>query len=76
MQLRVNPEGTILGLYQEGVDLKELGNQTIERASHVEPNGANWVVDLSPVNGPKLEGFLNRSIAIQAEVDWIENHVL
>lgn len=76
MQLRIDPKGTILTLYQEELDLGELGPTDIQRASHVEPEGALWFVDLAPINGPRIDGFSTRSEAIQAENDWIDSHVL
>ena len=49
------------------------------RASHVEPTVIDGNVkceaDLSLVNGPKLDGFLSREEAIQAEVEWLNNHL-
>jgi len=76
MQVRIDPKGTILALYQETLDLGQLGPSEIHRASHVEPEGDLWTVDLAPIVGPRIGGFLNRSDAIQAEIDWIESHVL
>jgi hypothetical protein len=36
-----------------------------------------WRVNLSPVNGPILpEQFRNRAIAIQHEIEWLENNWL
>ncbi len=76
MRLRIDPEGNILALYQEDLVLGELGSAEIQRASHVEPEGATWFVDLAPISGPRIAGFSTRSEAIQAENDWIERHVL
>ncbi len=76
MQLRIDPQGNIIALYQENLDLSVLGPAQIRRASHVEPGGKDWTVDLSPVGGPRLTGFATRSTAIAAEVDWIESRIL
>lgn len=73
MILRVEPDGTLVTIYTETIQLDELGRARIERASHVEPTpeGA-WTADLSPVNGPVLGPFAKRSEALAAEVAWLE----
>jgi len=76
MRLRIDPEGNILALYQENLVLGELGPAEVQRASHVEPEGDLWFVDLGPAGGPKVGGFEKRSTAIQIEVEWIEANVL
>lgn len=76
MRLRVESDGTILGLYDEKLDLSAMGNLVIQRASQVEPQGDTWTVDLALSDGPILPGFAKRSEAIQAEVQWLENHRL
>jgi len=48
----------------------------IERASHVEPEGDQWTVDLTPVNGPVVRGFSKRSVALAWEKKWIEENVI
>jgi hypothetical protein len=43
MTLVVNPDGTVLAVYAEQIDLKSLGRVSIRRASCVEPDGeARW----------------------------------
>ena len=51
------------------------GRLTITRASHVEPTPEGlWEADLSPVGGPVLGPFAERSAALKAEVRWLEDH--
>jgi hypothetical protein len=77
MVLLVHPDGTILALYSEAIDLKLLGRVSIRRASFVEPDGeARWWVDLRPAGGPKLGPFDLRTKALAAEQDWLGTHWL
>ncbi len=77
MKLLVQPDGTVLSIYQEAIDLSAIGHPTIARASHVEPTQEGlWQADLTPVGGPVLGPFGRRSEALQAELDWLENHWL
>lgn len=57
--------------------MSELGLIRIERASHVEPDTSGlWSADLQPSQGPILGPFALRSEALQAEHDWLTQHVL
>ena len=77
MQIMILPTGNIRCLYSENVDLPSLGKLLIERGSHVEPtHDGQWIVDLAPVNGPKLGPFTHRSKGLDAEVDWLHRHWL
>jgi hypothetical protein len=77
MQLIVKSNGAIRCLYDETVDLSSLGSMTIQRGSHVEPNGAGcWLADLAPVNGPVLGPFNCRSEALAAEHEWLKRNWL
>jgi hypothetical protein len=77
MQLGVAPDGGIRAVYAEELDLNELGQLSISRASHVEPDLAGrWHADLSPVGGPVLGPFDCRSEALEAEHAWLETHWL
>jgi hypothetical protein len=77
MQLVVEPRGTVRALYTEVIDLTVLGALTICRASHVEPDAqGQWWADLTPVGGPTLGPFGRRSLALDAERAWLENHLL
>lgn len=77
MQLLIYSMGGVKCIYGEAIELAALGNLTIERGSHVEPDAqGKWWADLSPVSGPKLGPFENRSLALAAEVAWLERHWL
>ena len=73
MQLIIDAARSITCLYDEVIDLAALGKLTITRASHVEPDEqGRWNVDLEPVGGPLLGPFRFRSLAIEAERNWLE----
>ena len=73
MQLLFLATGQVHYLYDEALDLSSLGQATIRRASHVEPDEAGlWWADLAPVAGPKLGPFIRRSEALAAEAAWLE----
>ena len=77
MNLIVKPNGTVACLYDEALDLARIGQLTIARASHVEPDeSGQWTADLSPANGPVLGPFRTRTEALQAEHIWLEEHRL
>lgn len=73
MQILINPDGSIRSLYDEALDLTSLGPLSIARGSNVEPNeSGSWFADLSPVSGPCLGPFQQRSQALSAERSWLE----
>ncbi len=73
MKLYISPDGACSAIYDESLDLRGLGQVEISRASHVEPTAdGQWTADLSPVAGPLLGPFPNRSQALSAEVAWLE----
>jgi hypothetical protein len=75
MELHIDPAGTIRCVYDEAVPLTELGAVNIQRASHVEPTSdGQWTADLSPVAGPVLGPFANRTAALAAERAWLDAH--
>lgn len=77
MQLLVDSTGLVRCVYDETIDLSLLGPLTIQRGSHVEPTeGGHWLADLSPVSGPVLGPFAQRSEALAAERDWLDTHWL
>ncbi len=77
MRLVVDPGGGVRCLYAECIDLASLGDASIRRASHVEPDDdGRWYADLSPVDGPRLGPFGLRSQALDAERAWLEAHRL
>lgn len=73
MTFKVQPDGTIVTVYGEAIDLGEIGHVMISRASHVEPTpDGTWTADLAPVGGPVLGPYARRSEALAAEVAWLE----
>lgn len=77
MELVVAPSGLGKCVYGEAIDLSVLGELTIRRGSHVEPNpGGGWTADLAPVDGPILGPFSLRSEALQAEIAWLHHNWL
>ena len=77
MELLIDSGGAVRCLYDETINLHELGTLNISRGSHVEPiPKGRWSVDLSPVNGPELGPFPTRSEALAAEVAWLSEHWL
>ena len=77
MELLISPDGTARCVYGEEIDLTQLGSLTIRRGSHVEPTDDGlWMVDLSPVGGPRLGPFAVRSVALTEEVTWLSQHWL
>ena len=73
MLLTIHADGTMRCLYNEEVVLSAIGQVSIARASHVEPDErGQWWADLAPVSGPKLGPFDLRSIALAAEQTWLE----
>src|SRR5262245_58978349 len=77
MWLVVESDGHVRCLYGEAVDLASLGVLSIRRASQVEPDSEGaWWSDLSPLNGPRLGPFAQRSLALAAEEKWLERNWL
>ncbi len=77
MELVIHPGGVVRCVYDEAIDLAQLGRMTVERASHVEPDAdGQWLADLAPVGGPVLGPFPRRSAALAAEVAWLRMHWL
>ena len=76
MHLVVDPQATVRCLYDETIDLANLGHLEISRASHVEPDEVGlWWADLRVSGGPKLGPFPHRSEALAAERTWIEQRL-
>ena len=77
MQIIVEPGGVVRCVYTEEIDLTALGNPTISRASHVEPDEhGRWYADMAPADGPVLGPFSHRSEALDAEQQWLVGHWL
>jgi hypothetical protein len=76
MLLRIDRQGGVECLYGEQIDLSTLGRMQIQRASHVEPDETGrWYADLAPVAGPRLGPFAKRSQALEAEANWLHQHL-
>lgn len=77
-RLSVAADGTVQFVYSD--ELKPLaaalGTPETKRASHVEPDGDEWFVDLSPSGGPKVTGFATRAAALGYEVDWLNKNLI
>ena len=77
MTLLVRADGCVEAIYDEQIDLGEIGRVVIARASHVEPDSAGrWWADMSPVAGPALGPFGRRGQALAAERVWLEENRL
>ena len=75
LQLAISKGGEVRGIYSDELVPLVARGASVARASHVEPcEGGGWQVDLSPLGGPVLRGFVLRSIALEAEVAWIQRH--
>ena len=73
MQIYIDSSGNGRMVYDESLDLRTLGEIDIRRASHVEPTRCgHWTANLSPLGGPILGPFPTRSLALTAEVAWLD----
>jgi hypothetical protein len=72
MELVVSADGVARCIYDEALDLREIGTLKITRASHVEPDAEGyWWADMGPVGGPVLGPYGSRSEALGAEREWL-----
>ncbi len=72
MELVVAAGGDVRCVYDEALDLREIGKLQITRVSHVEPDRDGfWWADMGPVDGPVLGPFRSRSEALGAERKWL-----
>jgi hypothetical protein len=72
MELVVDAGGSVRCIYDEELDLREIGTLKITRASHVEPDAEGyWWADMGPLDGPMLGPFRSRSEALEAERGWL-----
>jgi hypothetical protein len=77
MELVVDVGGDVRCIYDEALDLREIGKLQITRASHVEPDRDGfWWADMGPVGGPVLGPFAERSAALLAERAWVAEHFM
>jgi hypothetical protein len=76
MKLVVGVDGVGRCIYDEVLDLREIGMLKITRASHVEPDSdGNWWADMGPSGGPVLGPFRSRTEALGAERGWLKRQV-
>lgn len=75
MNIYVRPDGTCQAVYDEAIDLAELGDTTIRRASHVEPVPLGWTAYIWSPAKVRLGPFNKRSEAIRAEIEHIETQL-
>lgn len=77
-RLVIRPGGDVQYVYADELRplAASLGSAETRRASHVEPDGDSWSVDLSPSGGPKVGGFETRQSAIDFELDWLDKNVI
>jgi hypothetical protein len=76
--LSVDEDGSLRFIYNDNLkSLISKGECTIQRASHVEPVGDKWYVDLTPIGGPRMEKLFDlREDALREEVKWLEENWL
>jgi len=74
--ITITPNGDLQFIYSDDLQpLLELGQPTVRRVSHVEPNQyGQWTADMSPVAGPLLGPYVYRGDALDAEREWLEEH--
>lgn len=67
-------DGLLRMRYDDRLTFKgQAAQQSIRRASHVEPTeDGNWTADMAPMGGPVLGPFPTRKAALQAEAAWID----
>lgn len=72
--ITVQADGSLRFIWSDDlVEMLELGEPNVQRASHVEPTEAGqWMADLYPVGGPVLGPFRLRNDALAAEVEWLK----
>ena len=72
LELVIGVDGSARCIYDEALDLREIGKLQITRASHVEPDAEGyWWADMGPVDGPVLGPFRSRTEALAAEREWL-----
>ena len=76
IELVVAAGGGVRCIYDEALDLREIGKLQTTRASHVEPDrDGYWWADMGPVGGPVLGPYGSRSEALGAEREWVAARV-
>jgi hypothetical protein len=77
--LAIEPDGTLIAIYDDDLTSLFDGKTTITRASHVEPHpDGGWIADMSPICDelgiPRevLGPAPLRELALQLERGWLE----
>jgi hypothetical protein len=72
LDLVVGCDGAVKCIYGEELNLREIGQLQITRASHVEPDAEGyWFAGMGPSGGPVLGPYGSRSAALAAEREWL-----
>jgi len=72
MELVVGADGVARCIYDEVLDLREIGKLEITPASRVEPDAEGyWWADMGPVGGPVPGPYGRRSEALDEERGWL-----
>jgi len=76
--LHVAADGTVRCLYGEEIDLPALGELTIRRVSHVEPDerGCWWAEIVLDGVAARLGPYARRSTALRVEAEFIAERLL
>ena len=76
MELVVDVGGDVRCIYDEALDLREIGKLQITRASQVEPERDGfWWADMGPVYGPVLWHYCSRSVALGVEKECVKSYL-
>ncbi len=72
MELIVGCDGDVRCIYDEALDLREIGQLQITRANNVKPDAAGyWWAEMGPSGGPVPGPFGNGTEALGAERAWL-----
>jgi hypothetical protein len=72
MELVIGSDGVARCIYDEALDLREIGKLQITRASHVEPDADGfWWADMGPVGGAVLGPYVSRTETLRAARGWL-----
>lgn len=71
----IQSNGTISYIWSDDIDLSELGDVQVSRASHVEFNNKSKKWEAHTVGGTFIGAFKKRSDAIAAEVKYLEERL-
>ena len=74
MELAADAAGDMRCIYDEPLDLCELGKVQLTRTSHVEPDTDGYRrADIRLVDGPVPGPSRSRSEALEAEREWLQS---